>query len=129
MLLFPIQRSGILHGVGENTLLGVKKEKISLQSPNLEFEAQYHNILYGRVTYPSIRKFTWSKKKYTFGGQKGKKSLQSPKEQLPYAQLKKIGARGKIEPFTKCVRIKNKLRFLFLMGKCLQIIRLSVCYE
>jgi hypothetical protein len=48
--------------------LGVKKPKISIQSPKTEFGAQNP---YGRVTYPSIGNFTWSKKKYSFGGQKG----------------------------------------------------------
>jgi hypothetical protein len=30
---------------------------------------------YGRVIYPSIGNFTWSKKKYNFGGEKLKISL------------------------------------------------------
>jgi hypothetical protein len=34
----------------------------------MEFGAQDQ---YGRVIYPSIGSFTWSKKKYTFGGRKG----------------------------------------------------------
>jgi hypothetical protein len=46
-----------------------QKAKKSLQSPKTEFGAQNH---YGRVTYPSIGNFTWSKKIYTFRGQKGK---------------------------------------------------------
>jgi hypothetical protein len=49
-------------------LLGVKKAKRSHQSPKTEFGAQNQ---YGHVIYPSIGNFTWSKKKYTFGGQKG----------------------------------------------------------
>jgi 5-hydroxyisourate hydrolase-like protein (transthyretin family) len=49
-------------------LFGVKKVKISLQSTKTEFGAQNK---YGRVIYPSIENFTCSKKKYTFGGQKG----------------------------------------------------------
>jgi hypothetical protein len=54
----------------------VKKAKISLQSPNTEFEAQNQ---YGRVTYLSIGNFTWSKKKYTFGGQKDENKPSEPK--------------------------------------------------
>jgi hypothetical protein len=34
------------------------------------------------VIYPSIGSFTWSMKKYTFGGQKGEISLQSPKTEF-----------------------------------------------
>jgi hypothetical protein len=56
--------------------LGVKKAIIRLQSPKTEFGAQHQ---YGRVTYPSIRNFTWSKKKYTFGGQKSKNKPSEPK--------------------------------------------------
>jgi hypothetical protein len=41
------------------TLRGVKKEKISLQSPKTEFGAQNQ---YDQVTYPSIGNFTWNKK-------------------------------------------------------------------
>jgi hypothetical protein len=52
------------------------KTKISLQSPKTEFGLQNQ---YGRVTYPSIGHFTWSKKKYTFEGQKGKKKSSEPK--------------------------------------------------
>jgi hypothetical protein len=58
-------------------LLGVKKPKIDLQSLKTEFGAQ---IQYGRVIYPSIGNFTWSKKKYTFGGQKGENR---PKNEAP----------------------------------------------
>jgi hypothetical protein len=43
--------------------------KISLKSPTTVFGAQNQ---FGRVTYPSIGNFTWSKKKYTFRGQKSK---------------------------------------------------------
>jgi hypothetical protein len=57
-------------------LLGVKNAKMSLQSPKTEFGAQNQ---YGRVIYPSIGNFTWSKKKYTFGGQKGENRLTEPK--------------------------------------------------
>jgi hypothetical protein len=66
----------IIHGVRKNILLGVKKAKIGSQSPKMEFGAQNQ---YGRVTCPSIGNFTWSKKKYTFGGQKGEKRLPEPK--------------------------------------------------
>jgi hypothetical protein len=40
-----IYRSGILHGVRKNILLGVKKAKISLQSPKTEFEAKISLIV------------------------------------------------------------------------------------
>jgi hypothetical protein len=58
--------------------LGVKKAKISLWSPKPEFGAQNQ---YGRVRviYPSIENFTGSKKKYTFGGQKGENKHSEPK--------------------------------------------------
>jgi hypothetical protein len=42
------------------------------QSPKTEFGAQNQ---YGRVIYPSIGNFTWSKKEYTFGNKKAKISL------------------------------------------------------
>jgi hypothetical protein len=58
---------GNLHEARKNILLGVKKGKISLQSPKTEFGAQNQ---YDRVTYPSIENFRWNKKKYTFGGSK-----------------------------------------------------------
>jgi hypothetical protein len=54
----------------------VKKVKITGQSPTREFGAQNQN---GRVTYPSIGNFTWSKKKYIFGGQKGENKASEPK--------------------------------------------------
>jgi hypothetical protein len=50
--------------------------KITGQSPTTEFGAQNQ---YGRVTYPSIGNFTWSKKKYIFGGQKGENKASEPK--------------------------------------------------
>jgi hypothetical protein len=56
--------------------LGVKKAKTSLRSPKTEFGLQNQ---YGRVTYPSIGNFTWSKKKCTFEGHKGKNKLSEPK--------------------------------------------------
>jgi hypothetical protein len=59
-------RSTILYGARKNILLGVKKMKISPQSSKTEFGSQNQ---YGRVIYPSIRNFIWSKKKYTFRGQ------------------------------------------------------------
>jgi hypothetical protein len=59
--------------------LGVKKAKIGLQSPKTEFGAQNQ---YGRVIYPSIGNFTWSKKKYSFGDQKGEYGPPEPKNGL-----------------------------------------------
>jgi hypothetical protein len=56
--------------------LEVKKAKINLQSPKTKFGAQNQ---YGRVTYPSIGNFTWSKKKYTFWVQKGENKPSEPK--------------------------------------------------
>jgi hypothetical protein len=47
-----------------------------IQSPKTEFGAQNQ---YDRVTYPSIGSFTWSKKKHTFGGQKGENKPLEPK--------------------------------------------------
>jgi hypothetical protein len=55
--------------------LGVKKAQIGPQSPKTEFGAKNQ---YGRVIYPSIENFTWSKKKYTFGGPKGKNKVSEP---------------------------------------------------
>jgi hypothetical protein len=55
------------------TFRGQKDKNRSLKPKNgiwgskTEFGAQNQ---YGRVTYPSNRNFTWSKKKYTFGGEK-----------------------------------------------------------
>jgi hypothetical protein len=70
---------GISHGARKNVLLGVKKAKISFQSPKAEFGAQNQ---YGRVIYPSIGNFTWSKKKCSFGGQKGENKLSEPKNEI-----------------------------------------------
>jgi hypothetical protein len=44
---------------------------------------------YVRVIYPSIENFTWSKKKYTFGGQKGENKPLEPKNGIwgPYARV------------------------------------------
>jgi hypothetical protein len=66
--------------------LGVKKAIIGLQSPKTAFEAQNH---YGRMIYPSIGNFTWSKKKYTFEGPKGKNKVSEPENgtQAPIYQL------------------------------------------
>jgi hypothetical protein len=47
-------------------LLEVKKAEIGSQSPKTEFGAQNE---YGRVIYPSLGNFIWSKKNYTFRGQ------------------------------------------------------------
>jgi hypothetical protein len=60
--------------------------EISLQSPTTEFGAQNQ---YGRVIYPSIGNFTWSKKKLLLGIKKAKISLQSPKMEFR-AQKSKI---------------------------------------
>jgi hypothetical protein len=57
-------------------LLAVKKAKIGPQSPKTEFVAQNQ---YVRVIHPSIGNFTWNKKKYTFGGPRGKNRLPQPK--------------------------------------------------
>jgi hypothetical protein len=54
----------------------VKKTKISLQSPKTEFGAKNQ---YGRVTYPSIGNFTWSKKKCTTQGRKSENKPSEPK--------------------------------------------------
>jgi hypothetical protein len=67
MVVWYIHLSGILHGVRKYILLGVKKALIGPQSPKMEFGAQNQ---YGRVIYPSIGNFTWSKKKHTFGQNK-----------------------------------------------------------
>jgi hypothetical protein len=48
------------HATRKNIPLGVKKVKISLQSPKTKFGAQ---IQYDHVTYPSIENFICSKKK------------------------------------------------------------------
>jgi hypothetical protein len=57
--------------------LAAKKVKISLHISKTEFGAQ---IQYGCVKFPSIGNFIWNKKKYTFGVEKAKKKVQSPKE-------------------------------------------------
>jgi hypothetical protein len=54
----------------------------------------------GRVIYPSIENFTWSKKKYTFGGQKTKISLNSPKK----IRLLMLGA---VPILQRIVRLKS----------------------
>jgi hypothetical protein len=56
--------------------LGVIKAKISLQSSKTEFGAQNQH---GRVIHPSIGNFSSSKKKHTFGGQKGENTPPEPK--------------------------------------------------
>jgi hypothetical protein len=76
MIVCHVHRSGILHGVRKNIHLGVKKAKISLQSPKTEFGSQNQ---YDRVTCPSIGNFSWRKKEYTFGGQKGENKASEPK--------------------------------------------------
>jgi hypothetical protein len=65
-------------------LLGFKKANIGLQSPKTEFGAQNQ---YGRVIYPSIGNFTWSKKKYTFGGQKVKNRPQNQYGRVIYPSI------------------------------------------
>jgi hypothetical protein len=59
----------------KNILLGVKKAKLSPQSPKTEFGVQNQ---YGRVISIDREFYTWSKKKYTFGGQKGKNKVSEP---------------------------------------------------
>jgi hypothetical protein len=59
----------------------VKKNR--LPEPKTEFGAQNQ---YGRVIHPSIRNFTWSKKKYTFGCQKGKNKASEPNSKEPRMQ-------------------------------------------
>jgi hypothetical protein len=59
--------------------LGDKKTKIGPQSPKTEFGAQNQ---IGRLIYPSIGNFTWSKDKYTFGGQKVQNRPESPKTEF-----------------------------------------------
>jgi hypothetical protein len=76
--MWPISRSEILYRWRKYILLGVKKSKISLQSPKTEFGAQNQ---YGHVTY-SIGNFTWSKKKYSFGGRKGENKPSEPKSEF-----------------------------------------------
>jgi hypothetical protein len=74
--MWPISRSEILNKWRKYALLAVKKAKIVLQSPKTEFGAQNQ---YGRVIHPSIGNFTWSRSKYTFGGQKGENNPSEPK--------------------------------------------------
>jgi hypothetical protein len=67
--------------VGENisTILSFcrkkKLTKIGPLSRKTELGAQNQ---YGRVIYPSIGNFTWSKKKYTIQGQKSKNKPPEP---------------------------------------------------
>jgi hypothetical protein len=61
----------------------VKKAKIGPQSPKTEFGAQNQ---YGRVIYPSIGNFTWSKKKLRV--KKAKIRFQSPKMELRPQNIK-----------------------------------------
>jgi hypothetical protein len=75
MVVSYIHPSAILYGASKCFLLGVKKVKISLQSPKKEFGLQNH---YGHVVHPSIGNFVRLKKKYTFGGQKGEKKPSEP---------------------------------------------------
>jgi hypothetical protein len=79
MVVWYIHRSRILLGARKNVLLKVKKAKIGPQSPKTEFGAQNQ---YGRVIYRSIGNFTWSKKKYTFGGQKSENRPPEPKNEI-----------------------------------------------
>jgi hypothetical protein len=57
---------------------------------------------YERETYPSIGNFTWNKKKYAFGGQKGENKSLEPKNgtQAP-----------KIKNKFPCLKVKNKYAF------------------
>jgi hypothetical protein len=56
--------------------LGVKKAKIGPQRPKTEFGTQNQ---YGRVTYPSIGNFPWSKKTFTTQGRKNEIKPSVPK--------------------------------------------------
>jgi hypothetical protein len=71
-----MHQSGILFGIRKIKLLGLKKAKIGPPSPKTEFAAQNQ---YVRVIHPSFGNFTCSKKKYTFGVQRGKNRLPEPK--------------------------------------------------
>jgi hypothetical protein len=71
-------------------LLRGQKAKIGLQSPKTEFGAQNQ---YGHVICPSIGNFTWSKKKYTFGGQKGENRPPEPKNGI-WGPKSKFGAQN-----------------------------------
>jgi hypothetical protein len=51
-------------------------QEIGPYSPKTEFGAQNQN---DRVTCPSIGNFAWSKKKYTFEGQKAENKPSEPK--------------------------------------------------
>jgi hypothetical protein len=65
-----IHRSGILHG-GQKSKNHASRALIQ----NLGFKSIW-------PCDPSIENFTWSKKKYTLRGQKGKNKLSEPKNRI-----------------------------------------------
>jgi hypothetical protein len=75
-VVWYIGRSEVSCRWRKSILSGVKKAKISLQSPTTEFGLQKQ---YGRVIYRSIRNFMQMKKKYTFRGRNGKNKPSEPK--------------------------------------------------
>jgi hypothetical protein len=68
-----ISRSEILYRCRKYKYLGVKTATIRNKT---KFGTQNQ---YGRVIYPSIGNFKWSKKKYTFEGKKCGNKLLEPK--------------------------------------------------
>jgi hypothetical protein len=65
----------VFSSVDWNICLWVKNVNISTKSSKTEFGLQNR---FGLVIYPSIGNYIWSKKKYTLGGQKGKKKPSEP---------------------------------------------------
>jgi hypothetical protein len=74
----------------------------------MEFGAQNQ---YGRVTCPSIGNFTWSKKKYTFGGQKGENRLPESKNGIWGPRSVWSWARGIYISFGNFIRSKKNYTF------------------
>jgi hypothetical protein len=74
-----ISPSEILYRCRKYTQLGVKTAKLGPQSTKTKFGTQNQ---YGRVIYPSIGNFKWSKKKYSFEGQKCENKLLEPKTEF-----------------------------------------------
>jgi hypothetical protein len=109
--------------------VGVKRVKISLQSPTTEFGAQNQ---YGRVTYPSIGNFTCSKKIYNFGGQKGENRPSEPKNgirgQNKYDRVTCHGVRKNILLLVKKAKIRlqspktDHAYFLFIFSDLAKLI-------
>jgi hypothetical protein len=110
--------------------LGVKKTTISLKSPKSEFrfQNQYDHTDFGTtqinyyLIYPSIGNFTWHKKIYTFGDQKGENKPSESKNGI-WGQKSKINFPTKAKKnrnFKKCTlkkfwsdsKEKNKLAIL-----------------